>query len=71
MYTAVMACGLACAWAGSSAPLGHPLGCGLAAAALAGVLATKAILEERWMRSAHAGYAAYCKRTGRFLPGIL
>ena len=64
MYTAVMACGLACAWAGSSL-WGWP---GLAV--LVAVLATKARFEERWMLAGHPGYAAYRTRTWRFLPGI-
>ena len=65
MYSAVIACGLACAWAGATA-WGW-----LGAAALASVLAAKAVLEERWMRTEHPGYAAYCARTWRFLPGVL
>lgn len=65
MYTAVIACGLACAWAGSSL-WGWPC-----VAALVAVLATKASFEERWMLAEHPGYAAYRTRTRRFLPGIL
>jgi protein-S-isoprenylcysteine O-methyltransferase Ste14 len=65
MYTAVIACGLACAWAEAST------WSWLGAAALTGVLSTKALLEERWMRAEHPGYAAYCARTSRFLPGVL
>lgn len=65
MYTAVMACGLACAWAASSF-WGWP---GLAA--LVAVLAVKARFEERWMLAGHTEYAAYRSRTWRFLPGIL
>jgi len=65
MYTAVIACGLACAWAASSL-WGWP---GLAA--LVAVLATKASFEERWMLAGHPEYAAYRTRTWRFLPGIL
>ena len=65
MYTAVIACGAACAWAAGS-------GWGwLAAAALAVVLAVKAVLEERWMLQWHPGYPAYCKGTRRFLPLVV
>jgi len=64
MYTAVMACGLACASAATS-PWGW-----LGIAALVAVLATKATFEERWMLAAHPGYAAYRARTQRFVPGI-
>ena len=53
MYTAVIACGLACAWAGNSA-WGWPC-----VAALVIVLLIKAIFEERWMLTAHPAYAAY------------
>ena len=63
MYTALMACALALAWI-SASPWGW--GCMVA---LAAVLAVKAWFEERWMLSAHPGYAAYRERTGRFLPG--
>jgi protein-S-isoprenylcysteine O-methyltransferase Ste14 len=65
MYTAVMACALGFAWAGDS------VWGWVGAVTLAGVLVTKATLEERWMLSAHPGYAAYCAGTRRFLPGIL
>jgi protein-S-isoprenylcysteine O-methyltransferase Ste14 len=65
MYTAVIACGLACAWVGNSF-WGWP---GLAA--LVAVLATKARFEEHWMLAGHPGYAAYRTRTWRFLPWIL
>jgi protein-S-isoprenylcysteine O-methyltransferase Ste14 len=64
MYTAVIACGLACAWSGSSLWGWSGL------AALVAVLATKARLEERWMLARHPGYAAYRMRTWRFVPGI-
>jgi protein-S-isoprenylcysteine O-methyltransferase Ste14 len=64
MYTAVIACALACSWAGAS-PWGW-----VAAAALAAVLATKAALEERWMLVEHPGYAEYRARTWRFMPGL-
>jgi protein-S-isoprenylcysteine O-methyltransferase Ste14 len=65
MYTAVIACGLACAWAGNSA-WGWPC-----VAALVIVLLTKATFEERWMLAAHPAYAAYQASTHRFLPWIL
>ena len=65
MYTAVLAYGAACAWAGGTG------GAWLAFALLAAVLFTKATLEERLMLAAHAGYAAYRTRTRRFLPGLI
>jgi protein-S-isoprenylcysteine O-methyltransferase Ste14 len=65
MYTAVIACGLACAWAGGAA-WGW-----LCVAVLVIVLLTKATLEERWMLCAHPAYAAYQAGTYRFLPWIL
>lgn len=64
MYTAVMVCGLACAWAS---------GVGFAwliVSGLAGVLAFKANIEEHWMREVHPGYSAYCRRTSRFIPWV-
>ena len=64
MYTAVIACGLACSWAGNS------LWGWSGVVALVAVLATKARFEERWMLTEHPGYAAYRTRTWRFLPGI-
>ena len=64
MYTAVIAVGLACAWTGASV-LGWA-----ALSLLVVVLAVKANFEERWLRKAHPGYAAYCQQTRRFLPGI-
>jgi protein-S-isoprenylcysteine O-methyltransferase Ste14 len=64
MYTAVIACGLACAWA-------DPSNRGwLCAAALVAVLAVKAGFEERWMLDAHPGYATYRAGTRRFVPGL-
>jgi protein-S-isoprenylcysteine O-methyltransferase Ste14 len=65
MYTALIACGSAAAWAAAST-WGW-----LAVAALCAVLAIKAMLEERWMLVEHPGYAAYRARTRRFLPGLL
>jgi protein-S-isoprenylcysteine O-methyltransferase Ste14 len=64
MYTAVLACGAACAWA-ADPPWGW-----VALVALALVLAAKAALEERLMLAMHPGYAGYRRRTGRFLPGL-
>jgi len=64
MYTSVIACGLACAWAGASI-WGWP-----GVATLMAVLASKAQLEERWMLATHPGYAIYRARTRRFLPGL-
>lgn len=64
MYTAVIAVGVACAWAS-----GHALAW-LALCALAAVLVVKAVFEERWMVQAHPGYAAYRQRTRRFLPWL-
>jgi len=62
MYTAVIACGCACAWAA-----GTPWGW-LVAAALVAVLSIKAGFEERWMLLQHPGYAEYRRRTRRFVP---
>jgi protein-S-isoprenylcysteine O-methyltransferase Ste14 len=39
-------------------------------AALLAVLLAKSGLEERWLAAHHAGYAAYCLRTHRLLPGL-
>jgi protein-S-isoprenylcysteine O-methyltransferase Ste14 len=64
MYTAVMAVGVACAWASA-----HWVAW-LAWCALAVVLVVKAVFEERWMARAHSGYAAYRQRTRRFLPWL-
>jgi len=64
MYTAVIACGAACAWAAGSMPAW------LVAAALVAVLATKAQLEERWMQQRHPAYADYRRRTRRFVPWL-
>ncbi len=64
MYTAVMACGWAAAWA-SATWLAW-----LAQLALVGVLLAKATFEERWMLHAHPGYADYRQGTRWFLPWI-
>jgi protein-S-isoprenylcysteine O-methyltransferase Ste14 len=64
MYSAVIVCGVAAAWAADSWPAW------LSAAILAAVLVAKAVLEERWMLLEHPGYAAYRARTRRFVPGV-
>lgn len=65
MYTSVMACGFAAAWAAAS------VWGWVAVAALVAVLALKASFEERWMLQAHPEYADYRLRTRRFLPWLL
>ena len=65
MYSAVMLCAGACAWAAAS------WWGWAAAAALVAVLATKAHFEERWMLLRHPGYAAYRQGTRRFLPFLV
>ena len=64
MYAAVMACGIAAAWANTTWLAWLALG------ALVAVLVSKAVLEERWMLMAHPGYAAYRRDTCWFLPWI-
>ena len=65
MYTAVMLCAGAAAWAAAS-------GWGwAAAAALVAVLATQAHVVGRWMLQRHPGYAAYREGTRRFLPFLV
>lgn len=64
MYTAVMAWGGAAAWSSASWMAW------LALAALIAVLVSKAVLEERWMLTAHPGYAAYRQGTSWFVPWI-
>jgi len=65
MYTAVIACGAACAIV-----VGTVWGwCGVAL--LVAVLAVKAAFEERGMLLAHPGYDAYRRRTKRFVPGVI
>ena len=64
MYTAVLACALACVIATPTAATWA------GAAALLIVLLTKARLEERWMITSHPEYAAYRDRTKGFLPGL-
>lgn len=65
MYTAVMACGGAAAWASANGAAW------LALAALVAVLVSKAALEERWLLLAQPGYAEYQKGTRWFLPWIV
>jgi len=65
MYTAVLAIAAACAivigtWPGW-----------LAVVALAGVLGAKAHVEERALLVVHPGYAAYRRRTKRFVPWLV
>lgn len=64
MYTAVMAYGIAGAWANNTWWMW------LAMLALVVVLTIKARYEERWMLQAHPEYAAYRQRTRWFLPWI-
>ena len=64
MYSAVIGCGCACAWAAGSAPAW------LAAAALVAVLATQAHFEARWMLQRHPAYGDYRRRTRRFVPWL-
>lgn len=64
MYTAVMTCGVACAWASANG------WAWLATLTLMLVLGTKALLEERWMSQVHAGYAEYRRHTWRFVPWL-
>lgn len=64
MYTCVMVCAVAAAWASRTA------WAWLATGVLAGVLQAKASLEERWMAQAHADYDAYRARTWRFVPWL-
>lgn len=65
MYTAVIACGLACAWTSAT------WGAWLVLALFVAVLVVKAVFEERWMVAAHPGYADYRIHTKRFLPWIV
>lgn len=64
MYSAVLAGALA-------AVLAAPAVSSVAAAGvLATVLLVKSVLEERWMLRQHPGYAAYRRRTRRFVPWL-
>jgi protein-S-isoprenylcysteine O-methyltransferase Ste14 len=65
MYTAVIACGIACALV-----IGSAWGW-IGAVALVLVLVVKSAVEESWMLSAHPGYQAYRARTKRFVPGVI
>jgi len=65
MYTALIACAIACAIVIGT--LWGWLGVG----ALVVVLAIKATVEERGMLVAHPGYQSYRARTKRFVPGII
>lgn len=64
LYLAVFATGLGWAVATASAPAA------LAALLLGLWLDAKARREERWLTDAFPGYAAYRRRTHRFVPGI-
>lgn len=64
MYSSVMLCGAAAAWAAGSG------WAALVAGALCVVLWRKAVLEEAWMQRSHSGHAAYAARTRRFVPGL-
>jgi protein-S-isoprenylcysteine O-methyltransferase Ste14 len=65
MYSAVLLMAAAFAWVDVSAWAWLALG------ALAVVLMIKAGLEERWMAVKHPAYIEYCKRSRRFVPGVL
>jgi protein-S-isoprenylcysteine O-methyltransferase Ste14 len=64
MYAAVLLLTAAAAVVAASG------GAALAWTALLAVLVLKAGLEERWLAAHHAGYADYCRRTRRLLPGL-
>lgn len=64
MYAAVLLMTAAAAVMAASLPAAA------AWAALLAVLLAKSGLEERWLAAHHAGYAAYCRRTHRLLPGL-
>ena len=64
MYSAVLLGAGAMAW------LVQPLTGALAWCALLLVLLVKAHMEERWLREQHAGYAAYCLQSKRFVPWL-
>ena len=64
MYAAVLLLTAAAAVVAASAAAA------LGWAALLAVLVLKAGLEERWLAEHHAGYADYCRRTRRLLPGV-
>ena len=64
MYTSVLLGAAALAWTSS------PLIGWVTWSALAVVLFLKSLLEERWMRKKHPGYAAYILWSKRFLPWL-
>lgn len=64
MYSAVLLGAAALAWVA-------PSWAWLAWAALCAVLWTKSTLEERQLTERHPGYAAYRRRSRRFLPWLL
>lgn len=65
MYTSLLLFGAALAMAVMS------LSAWLLWALLAGVLMSKALLEERWMTRKHPAYTAYLARSRRFIPYLL
>jgi protein-S-isoprenylcysteine O-methyltransferase Ste14 len=64
MYSTLLLAGLA------AARLSGGIGRWLTLAALAAVLVAKAAVEERALLQRHAGYAAYRRRSWRFVPGL-
>lgn len=64
MYAAVLL------MAAAAAVVAASLVAAVAWLALLAVLLAKALLEERWLASHHAGYAEYCRHTRRLLPGV-
>lgn len=70
MYTAVLIFSLACAWSASDRSSSIFVWSALAFIGLSAVLMTKALLEERWLKEIDSTYAAYMKRTKRFLPRL-
>jgi protein-S-isoprenylcysteine O-methyltransferase Ste14 len=65
MYTSVLLFGAALAVAITS------MSAWLVWVLLAGVLMSKALLEERWMAQKHPAYTAYLARSRRFIPYLL
>lgn len=64
MYTSVLI------GAAALASISDPVQGWLAWSALAIVLLAKSIIEERWMREKHFGYARYCRESKRFVPWV-
>lgn len=64
MYSAVILCAIGCALASDGWLVWA------ARAALVGLLAFKAALEERWMVLSHPGYAIDRAKTKRFFPWL-